>query len=427
MPDRPPPRIRLGDEVPAPIRDFVSCTSDEVVLDSADSSWVPKPPQLGEWAPSPDITFTEGSAPDSGTVGVDFPMAPEATFDVAVVDGQLTVDLSGLGPLADMVGGSIQRFVDDLNAQLADNGKEFGPTSFADGKLTATKRPAGTAAQEDQAPAVAAPAPVATPPAPATEPVPPPGQEDEGKKGCAPWLIGGIVAVLAAVGIGYVATQGDDGGPDEVSTEQSSSSTSSSVEEAADEAPPASDDEPDEEEGTQVSQLDCGTQAVPTGTTEVPGQDPRATLEGVIPVSDESDNLFLVMCFGQPWGPQGPTDVFSYYFETYLDPDKGPPGGSYWEQHDGGFTIQVIGPDAPTVNVVYLTPEGMPMMPTGRTTASLPTVFQVQYRTGSWISEASPPPVYDEGAVQIDLSADGQQVDPAGLAPVEGPGGAIGG
>ena len=426
MPDRPPPRIRLGDEVPAAIRDFVSCTTDEVILDAADTSWVPKPPQLGEWAPDPTITFTEGSAPDSGTVGIDFPVAPEATFDVAVVDGQLQVDLSGLGPLGDMVGDRIQDFVDDLNAQLADNGKEFGPTSFAGGRLTATKRPAGSAAQQDDAPVVAVPPPATAPAGIEDEPAPPPDEEDgDGGQGCAPWIIGGVVALLAAIGIGYVATQGGDDA--ETVTEPPASSSTSSSTSSTTEEPPTEDPPTSAEEEPQVSQLDCATQAVATGTTEVPGQDPRATLTGVIPATDGAGNVYLAMCFVQPWSAQGPTDLFSYFFDAFADPDKGPPAGAHYELHDGVFNIEVIGPDAPAVTVVHLTADGMPVMPVGRTATSLPNRFEVQYRTGSWGTESGPPAVFDEGAVPIDLATDGQEIDPASLTPMEGPGGTIGG
>lgn len=129
------PRARLPREVPEAIREFVRCRRDRLELDPGRLAWLPRP----EGVPIPEgtepsVTLEPGEHPGTVNVSVGWGFV-SLTLPVSVADGRLRIDTSNIPFLGD----DISRWVDDLNADLAANGKRFDEVRLRDGKAHLTK------------------------------------------------------------------------------------------------------------------------------------------------------------------------------------------------------------------------------------------------------------------------------------------------
>ncbi|HUH07219.1 MAG TPA: hypothetical protein VML96_05350, partial [Egibacteraceae bacterium] len=156
------PRAQLPEGVPDSVRAFVRCTSDSLRLDPSDSTWLPAPDLPGVDS-APEITVEPGSGDGEFdvTVGWGFVSLP-LTVSVSG-DGQLVVDTSNVPGF--LGGDEIQRWVEDVNADLRANGNQLAPLRLERGTVHFTKQPLAAVAEPEPVGAVAAPA--------GGEPVPP--------------------------------------------------------------------------------------------------------------------------------------------------------------------------------------------------------------------------------------------------------------
>ena len=197
---------KLPDNAPAGLRDFVACRRMSVDIDTSDVGWLPMPPGMSGDA-APDVDLEPGADGRSGTVKIGWGFV-SMEFPVRIVDGKLVVDETDKLILG--IGDEIDKWVDRLNAQLGANDKALDEFRVDGDTLTITKRAAAPSPVIEPGGASTAPVVTATPVAGADEKPP------EKRSGCLGWILGGIVALAAAIGIGVVATNGGD--DDAVST-----------------------------------------------------------------------------------------------------------------------------------------------------------------------------------------------------------------
>ncbi len=151
MPENQQPRAKLPKEFPAPLADFVRCRTDAAELGPGQLTWLPKPKgaaaEMIQDAP-PEISFE----PNAGggvdiTVGWGF---VSFTVTASITNGNLTVTSSNPFLPQD----DINEWLDDLNADLRDNGRQFDSVTIEGGKLKMTKKPVAAAAPETEAASV---------------------------------------------------------------------------------------------------------------------------------------------------------------------------------------------------------------------------------------------------------------------------------
>ena len=217
-----PPRLPGG--APAGLREFVACRRMSVEIDTSDVSWLPMPPGVpGEAAPSVDLE--PGDDGRSGKVKIGWGFI-SMEFPVRIVDGELVVDETADLPFG--MGDEIDTWVRRLNDQLGANDKALDEFRVDGDKLTITKRAATPPPPPVAGTGGASTAPVATATTvPTAEEKPP-----EKRSGCLGWIIGGLVALAAAIGIGVVATNGGDDdavSTPPVATDEAASSTTTTV------------------------------------------------------------------------------------------------------------------------------------------------------------------------------------------------------
>ena len=134
------------DELPANLPDdlraFIECHGDRATIRNGPVAWVEIPPNargmLGG-ATHPTLTVTPGRAPGTALLEIRAGWA-SAKLPAAVSGGKLAIDSSKLPFLAPKsVRGDIDRFVGELNARLARNGKALGAPSFGPDGMTLSK------------------------------------------------------------------------------------------------------------------------------------------------------------------------------------------------------------------------------------------------------------------------------------------------
>ena len=133
----PQPRARLPKGAPQDLIDFVRCRRDRLALGPGSLDWLPRPPGVPKAVPSPSVSFEKG--PGEGlTITVSWGFI-SLGLPANVTDGGLEVDTSRIPDLVSGLKKDIEKWVEDLNADLADQGNQVGGWSIEDGKLTAWK------------------------------------------------------------------------------------------------------------------------------------------------------------------------------------------------------------------------------------------------------------------------------------------------
>lgn len=198
MPDNQP--ARLPENAPQRMKDFVSCKLNEIILDTTKVEWVPKLP--GGFGPA--ISVEPGDSPNH--VNINYGIA---SFPATIgPDGELMIDVSSAGPLADGVTGWVNAF----NATMKENSKGLTDLSVSGTRLKLTKAQSVAATTESAIPAGGT---IVTPP---ETPVEPPASKPAPKSevpwwnpGCSLFLMAIVVAVVAVItGVVFLLTRGGD-------------------------------------------------------------------------------------------------------------------------------------------------------------------------------------------------------------------------
>jgi hypothetical protein len=133
---------QLPSSLPEDLRAFLECTGDRATIRNGPVTWVEIPASargmLGGVA-HPDLTITPG--PEAGTAYLHVKAGwASAKLPAMVSGGRLRIDTSKLPFLAPKsVKVDIERFVGEINARLAANGKALGEPSFGPDGMTLTK------------------------------------------------------------------------------------------------------------------------------------------------------------------------------------------------------------------------------------------------------------------------------------------------
>jgi hypothetical protein len=133
---------QLPANLPEDLRAFLECTGDRATIRNGPVTWVEIPPgargMLGG-AANPDLTITPGPATGTAYLQVKAGWVT-AKLPAMVSGGRLKVDTSKLPMLTPgSVKSDIERFVGELNARLAANGKALGMPTFGPEGMTLTK------------------------------------------------------------------------------------------------------------------------------------------------------------------------------------------------------------------------------------------------------------------------------------------------
>ena len=133
---------QLPPNLPEDLRAFLDCRSDSATIANGPVDWVEIPPNIRGMlggATRPELTVTPGPAPATAFLKVKAGWV-SATLPAMVRGGKLAVDTSKLPFLAPRsIASDIQRFVDELNGRLAENGKALGEPAFGAEGMTLTK------------------------------------------------------------------------------------------------------------------------------------------------------------------------------------------------------------------------------------------------------------------------------------------------
>jgi hypothetical protein len=133
---------QLPSNLPEDLRAFLECRSDQATIANGPVTWVEIPPgargMLGG-AVHPDLTVTPGPVPGTAYLRIKAGWVT-AQLPAMVSSGRLKVDTSKLPFLAPAsVKSDIQRFVEEVNARLAANGKALAEPRFGPEGMTLTK------------------------------------------------------------------------------------------------------------------------------------------------------------------------------------------------------------------------------------------------------------------------------------------------
>lgn len=132
----------LPPNVPDDLRAFLECRADRATIANGPVTWVEIPPQARGFiggATHPELDVQPG--PVAGTANLRVSAGwVSATLVASVEGGRLVIDTSRLPFLApESIRRDVGRFVDELNARLAANGKALGEPGFGPEGLTLTK------------------------------------------------------------------------------------------------------------------------------------------------------------------------------------------------------------------------------------------------------------------------------------------------
>jgi hypothetical protein len=133
---------QLPSNLPEDLRAFLECTADTATIRNGPVTWVEIPPSargmLGG-ATHPELVITPGAGPGTALLQIRAGWVA-AKLPAAVTGGRLAIDASKLPFLAPRsVRLDIERFVTEVNARLAANGKALGAPSFGPDGMTLTK------------------------------------------------------------------------------------------------------------------------------------------------------------------------------------------------------------------------------------------------------------------------------------------------
>ena len=143
MTDPVDPSQFLPDDVPEEIRDFLSCRSATLTLTDGELGWLESlasgdRPALALGGLRPRLSIQPGDAAGSVTLKISLGWLFSISIRVAVTNGQLAVDTSGL-PGSRAVHDKVAAGVADVNDWFRKNGKQLGVPTIASGSLTLTK------------------------------------------------------------------------------------------------------------------------------------------------------------------------------------------------------------------------------------------------------------------------------------------------
>ena len=96
MPDGRPPDLPA--EAPLELREFIECKRDSVTITQGDLTWLPLPPDIEEYAPTPTLGLEPGATPGTGTMTIGISFAT-LTIPVSIADGELHIDTSGVSSI----------------------------------------------------------------------------------------------------------------------------------------------------------------------------------------------------------------------------------------------------------------------------------------------------------------------------------------
>jgi hypothetical protein len=213
----PEPRTRLPGGIPGSLEGFARCRSDQAEVSPGELDWLPRP--KGGFIPDvpPSLSFEPGEG-GSVSLSVGWGMI-SLTVDVSVVGGNLQITSDN--PL--LPRGDLQKFQDDLNSDLRDNGKAFDKVEVVDGKLRMNKRPLAADVEETVG---AVPAPVSAAAPPPEEPILGPGAPSRLREFATSWQgKATITAGTLALGVAAWFLFTDDGQPIAIPTTTTSSTT----------------------------------------------------------------------------------------------------------------------------------------------------------------------------------------------------------
>ena len=204
MPDGRPPELPAT--APVELREFVECKRASVTITSGPLDWLPLPPDIKEYAPTPRLDLTPGASPGTGTMTIDLTIT-SFSLPVSVAGGDLQIDASSLSSIPGAQE-AIDTWVKDFNDWLKKNGQRLKGATIAGGSVTLVKEPIPA-----PPPGVAPPpAPPGPPVAPVT-PVPPASGGGIGG-GCVLFGLLGVLLV-GAIGVawfsGWLPGSGGDG------------------------------------------------------------------------------------------------------------------------------------------------------------------------------------------------------------------------
>ena len=143
---------------------------------------------------------------------------------------------------------------------------------------------------------------------------------------------------------------------------------------------------------------------VPAGTvsagTAEPLPDPRAQVEGVQVVVDADGQIWVRICFVEPWGAEPPLDLFPFFFQLFA---SGPDFffGAGWQVHDG--EVQSFGSDSEGefTPEMYILEDGCVLINTGLTTEDQVPGLIGGIESGSWVDEETTQAIFTSFEVDI--------------------------
>ena len=133
---------QLPPNLPEDLRAFLECRADRATIANGPVDWIEIPPNVRGMlggASRPELAIRPGPAPATAFLTVKAGWV-SATLPARVRGGKLAIDTSKLPFLAPAsIKRETQRFVDELNARLAANGKALGDPTFGPEGMTLTK------------------------------------------------------------------------------------------------------------------------------------------------------------------------------------------------------------------------------------------------------------------------------------------------
>lgn len=132
----PPP---LPDDAPPELRDFLECSIDQVDLDFADRSWIPKPPHVPD-SLIPSVTVDPDWTPTRAKVNVGYGFLA-IHLAVEIEDGRLHAHTARLPfGIGHEITDGIHEWIRTFNATLDSHGKQLDRMDVTHDTVTVTKR-----------------------------------------------------------------------------------------------------------------------------------------------------------------------------------------------------------------------------------------------------------------------------------------------
>ncbi|MFQ5522243.1 MAG: hypothetical protein ACE5F5_01520 [Acidimicrobiia bacterium] len=138
--------------------------------------------------------------------------------------------------------------------------------------------------------------------------------------------------------------------------------------------------------------------SVTAGTAERP--DPRAQVEEVKVIVDNDGQIWVRICFAEPWGAEPPLDLFSFFFQLFV---SGPQFslGAGWQVHAGEVTPFGTNDQGEFTPEMYILEDGCVLLNTGLTTETEVPGLQGGIDSGSWEDEDTTQAVFESHQVDV--------------------------